>query len=192
MVSAGSGQRRARQTAQAQGDVTQVAGDMHVHSAPVRGPSVEWPVWVGDVPRPAAAFQPRTQVRKKVKAARDGGRDAVLSGPGGVGKSQLAAALARELRDQERSGEAGLDVLVWVRAASTDQIVSAYAEAAGRLQLPGAVPDDEDAAARLFLRWLAATGRRWLVVLDDISDPAAVRQWWPDSGAGRGWVLATS
>ncbi|WP_344599441.1 tetratricopeptide repeat protein [Streptomyces glaucus] len=165
---------------------------MHVYPAPVRGSSAEWPVWVGDVPRPAAAFQPRTQVRKKVKAARGEGRDVVLSGLGGVGKSQLAASLARELRDQERSGEAGLDVLVWVRATSIDQVISAYAEAAGRLQLPGAVPDDEDEAARRFLRWLAATGRRWLVVLDDISDPVAVRQWWPDSGSGRGWVLATS
>ncbi|WP_437017887.1 tetratricopeptide repeat protein [Streptomyces sp. enrichment culture] len=165
---------------------------MHVHPAPVRGPSVEWPVWVGDVPRPAAAFQPRTQARKKVKAARDEGRDVVLSGLGGVGKSQLAASLARELRDQERSGEAGLDVLVWVRATSIDQVISAYAEAAGRLQLPGAVPDDEDEAARRFLRWLVATERRWLVVLDDISDPGWLREWWPDSGSGRGWVLATS
>jgi tetratricopeptide (TPR) repeat protein len=52
--------------------------------------------------------------------------------------------------------------------------------------------DDEDGAARLFLRWLTATEQRWLVVLDDVTDPAAVREWWPDSGAGRGWVLATS
>ncbi|MFF8448870.1 tetratricopeptide repeat protein, partial [Streptomyces leeuwenhoekii] len=165
---------------------------MHVHATPVQGSSVEWPVWVGDVPRPAAAFQPRTQVRKKVEAARGGGRDVVLSGLGGVGKSQLAASLAREVRDQERSGEAGLDVLVWVRATSIDQVISAYAEAAGRLQLSGAVPDDEEAAARSFLRWLAATERRWLVVLDDITDLAVVRQWWPDSGSGHGWVLATS
>ncbi|MEU1556570.1 tetratricopeptide repeat protein [Streptomyces scabiei] len=165
---------------------------MHVHPAPVQGPSVEWPVWVGDVPRPAAAFQPRTQVRKKAGAARNGGRDVVLSGAGGVGKSQLAASLARELRDQERTDETGLDVLVWARATGTDQIISAYAEAAGQLHLPGAPRDDEDGAARLFLRWLAATGRRWLVVLDDVADPAAVQEWWPDSGAGRGWVLATS
>ncbi|MEH0520641.1 FxSxx-COOH system tetratricopeptide repeat protein [Streptomyces stelliscabiei] len=165
---------------------------MHVHPAPVQRQSVEWPVWVGDVPRPAAAFQPRTQLRKKAGAARSGGCDVVLSGAGGVGKSQLAASLARELRDQERTGETGLDVLVWARAAGTDQIISAYAEAAGRLQLPGVSPDDEDGAARLFLRWLAATGRRWLVVLDDVADPAAVQEWWPDSGAGRGWVLATS
>ncbi|MFE1769986.1 tetratricopeptide repeat protein [Streptomyces sp. NPDC059008] len=127
-----------------------------------------------------------------MEAARGGGSDVVLSGPGGVGKSQLAASLARELRDQERSDGAGLDVLVWVRATSTDQVISAYAEAAGRLHIPGASPDDEDGAARRFLRWLAASGRRWLVVLDDVTDPAAIREWWPDSGTGRGWVLATS
>ncbi|WP_159020907.1 tetratricopeptide repeat protein, partial [Streptomyces sp. HNS054] len=181
-----------RQQAQAHGDVTQVAGDLHVHPAPVQGPSVEWPVWVGDVPRRAAAFQPRTQVQKKIKAARGRSSDVVLSGAGGVGKSQLAASLARELRDQERSSGAGLGVLVWVRATVTDQVISAYAKAAERLYLPGASPDDEEGAARLFLRWLAATEQRWLVVLDDITDPVSVREWWPDSGAGRGWVLATS
>ncbi|MCP9958087.1 FxSxx-COOH system tetratricopeptide repeat protein [Streptomyces sudanensis] len=132
------------------------------------------------------------QVRKKVEVARGEGSDVVLSGAGGVGKSQLAAVLARELRDQERSGEAGLDVLVWVRATTADQVVSAYAEAADRLCLPGAVADDEEAAARLFVRWLAATDRRWLVVLDDLTDLAALREWWPDSGSGRGWVLATT
>ncbi|MET8831767.1 tetratricopeptide repeat protein [Streptomyces sp. NPDC004610] len=195
MAMGGSGERRARQGARAGRDVTQVAGDLHMHPAPEPGPSVEWPVWVGDVPRRAAAFQPRTAVRKKVESARGRGADVVLSGTGGVGKSQLAATLARESRDAERAEGAegtGLDVLVWVRATSTDQVISAYAEAAGRLQLPGLSPDDDDSAARLLLRWLAATERRWLVVLDDIDDPADVRDWWPDSGGGRGWVVATS
>ncbi|MEV7974925.1 tetratricopeptide repeat protein [Streptomyces sp. NPDC086519] len=165
---------------------------MHVYAPPVPGASVQWPVWVGDVPRLAAAFQPRTAIRDQADGARREGRDVVLSGAGGVGKSQLAAFLARQLRDQEHTEGAGLDVLVWARATSLDQIVTAYAEAAGQLHLPGADPDDEGGAARLFVRWLTATRRRWLVVLDDLTDPAPLEEWWPDSGAGNGWVLATT
>jgi len=188
----GSGRRRTGQQARAQRDVTQVAGDMHVYPPPVPGPLVQWPVWVGNVPRLAAAFQPRTAVRDQAGEARREGRDVVLSGAGGVGKSQLAASLARQLRDQEHTTGAGLDVLVWVRATSPDQIVTAYAEAAGQLRLSGAGPEDEGGAARRFMRWLAATRRRWLVVLDDLTDPAPLEGWWPDSGAGSGWVLATT
>ncbi|MGI5197053.1 tetratricopeptide repeat protein [Streptomyces sp. CA-288835] len=187
-----SGQRRTRQQARAEGDVTQVAGDMHVYPPPVPGPSVEWPVWVGSVPRLAAAFQPRTAVRERAEEARSGGSEVVLSGAGGVGKSQLAASLARDARDRERSGGTGLDVLVWARATDPDQIITAYAEAAEQLCLPGVSRDDSTAAARAFLRWLEATGRSWLVVLDDITDPLKVEAWWPDSGARNGWVLATT
>ncbi|MGY5051140.1 tetratricopeptide repeat protein, partial [Streptomyces sp. 900105755] len=165
---------------------------MHVYPPPAPGRSVQWPVWVGDVPRLAAAFQPRTAIRDQADAARREGRDVVLSGAGGVGKSQLAASLARQLRDQEHTTGAGLDVLVWARATSPDQIITAYAEAAGQLHLPGADQEDEDGAARLFVRWLTATQRRWLVVLDDLADPAPLEEWWPDSGAGNGWVLATT
>ncbi|WP_333775871.1 tetratricopeptide repeat protein, partial [Streptomyces sp. IBSBF 3136] len=154
--------------------------------------SVQWPVWVGDVPRLAAAFQPRTAIRDHADGARREGRDVVLSGAGGVGKSQLAASLARQLRDQEHTRGAGLDVLVWARATGPDQIITAYAEAAGQLHLPGADQEDEGGAARLFVRWLAATRRRWLVVLDDVTDPAPLGEWWPDSGTGNGWVLATT
>ncbi|MFF4888134.1 tetratricopeptide repeat protein, partial [Streptomyces nigra] len=109
-----------------------------------------------------------------------------------MGKSQLAASLARYLRDQEHTPSAGLDVLVWARATGPDQIITAYAEAAGQLHLSGADQEDEDGAARLFVRWLAATRRRWLVVLDDLTDPAPLEEWWPDSGTGNGWVLATT
>ncbi|MGY5120991.1 tetratricopeptide repeat protein, partial [Streptomyces sp. 900105755] len=165
---------------------------MHVYPPPAPGRSVQWPVWVGDVPRLAAAFQPRTAIRDHADGARREGRDVVLSGAGGVGKSQLAASLARQLRDQEHTTGAGLDVLVWARATSPDQIITAYAEAAGQLHLPGADHEDEGGAARLFVRWLAATRRRWLVVLDDLTDPAPLEEWWPDSGTGNGWVLATT
>ncbi|WP_199552392.1 hypothetical protein, partial [Streptomyces sp. N35] len=58
------------------------------------------------------------------------------------------------------------------------QTTPAQAEAGGRLRLPGSTPDDSAGAAQAFLAWLAATERRWLVVLDDISDPAAADAWW--------------
>ncbi|MFJ5157526.1 hypothetical protein ACIQCF_39760 [Streptomyces sp. NPDC088353] len=31
-----------------------------------------------------------------------------------------------------------------------------------------------------------------MVVLDDITDPAAVESWWPNSPRGKGWTLATT
>ncbi|MFD9460343.1 NB-ARC domain-containing protein [Streptomyces sp. NPDC060027] len=127
----------------------------------------------------------------KAEAARSGGSEIVLSGAGGMGKSQLAASLARDLRDQERSDRAGLDVLVWAKATEPDQVITVYAEAAERLQLPGGSSSDSPAAARVFLKWLETTGRRWLVVLDDITDPEAIEPWWPD-GCGNGWALATT
>ena len=116
----------------------------------------------------------------------------VLVGNGGVGKSQLAAALARELRDEERSEGRGLDVLVWVKASEPDQIITTYAEAAERLHLPDGTSDDSASAAEAFLAWLAATRQRWLVVLDDIADPAAADKWWPDGSPRNGRVLATT
>ncbi|MEV6696612.1 tetratricopeptide repeat protein [Streptomyces sp. NPDC051453] len=116
----------------------------------------------------------------------------MLVGNGGVGKSQLAASLARELRDEERSGERGLDVLVWVKATEPDQIITTYAEAAERLQLPGSTSDDSGSVAEAFMAWLAATERRWLVVLDDITDPGMADRWWPDGNARKGRVLATT
>ncbi|OXY95470.1 FxSxx-COOH system tetratricopeptide repeat protein [Streptomyces diastatochromogenes] len=189
-------QRRTRQSARTQGNITQITGDVNVQVPPVREPEAEWPIWVGTVPRLAAAFQPRAQAREAVTQARSAGGSVVLSqvlaGDGGVGKSQLAAALARELRDQERSQYSGLDLLVWANATEPDQIITAYADAADRLGLPGAAPGDVAAAAKAFLAWLPATERRWLIVLDDITDPEAVDPWWPDGSHRNGWVLATT
>ncbi|MFK4224163.1 tetratricopeptide repeat protein, partial [Streptomyces sp. NPDC019890] len=167
---------------------------MYVHVPP--GPGVEWPVRVGRVPQLAAAFQPRTDVRDAVAQARAEGSGVVLSqvlaGDGGVGKSQLAASIARELRDQERSEGGGLDLLLWVNATEPDRIIAAYAQTAKRLKLPGGASDDSVAAAGVFLDWLAATERRWLIVLDDITDPEAIDAWWPDGSHRNGWVLATT
>ncbi|MFK0172596.1 tetratricopeptide repeat protein [Streptomyces sp. NPDC090306] len=155
---------------------------------------VTWPVEAGPVPALASAFQPRGAVRKEIDAAwQDGGTvvltqkmTQVLSGGGGVGKTQMAAAYAAEAL------RGGADVVVWAPAAETQQVITQYAQAAGLLALPGATGEDPEADARLLLRWLAHTRCRWLVVLDDINDPAGVEPWWPVSRTDLGRVLATT
>jgi DNA-binding SARP family transcriptional activator len=146
-------------------------------AAPLRRRTAVWPHRVGIVPPPADGFQDRG-------IALGTGRTQVVSGLGGVGKTQLAAHVARRMWQEH-----DLDLLVWVTAASRDAVVSAYAQASADLRLG---PDEApEAAAVRFLAWLAATDRRWLVVLDDVALPADVRGLWPpDQPAGR--TIATT
>ncbi|MFE1908697.1 tetratricopeptide repeat protein [Streptomyces gardneri] len=159
-------------------------------AAPSGADAVGWPLEVGAVPALASAFQPRTGLRERIDAVREEGGTAVLtqvlSGGGGVGKSQLAASYAGQA-----AGE-GVDLVVWAPAAELQQVVTRFAEAGVRVAAPGVTGTDPEADARAFLAWLATTSRRWLVVLDDITDPGAVEGWWPVSRTGSGWVLATT
>ncbi|WP_338683688.1 tetratricopeptide repeat protein [Streptomyces acidiscabies] len=164
--------------------------EQHIHHTPATHASVSWPVEIGAVPALASAFQPRSTVRRAIDAARANSATVVLtqvlSGGGGVGKTQLAAACATEALHE------GTDLVVWVPAAEVQQVITQYAQAAARLLLPGATGQDPQSDARLLLEWLATTPRQWLVVLDDITDPAALSPWWPASRTTAGWVLATT
>ncbi|MEU9063971.1 tetratricopeptide repeat protein [Streptomyces sp. NPDC048430] len=155
------------------GDITTV----HVHG---REP-VPWPHQVGVLPREAAAFQGRDETNQLRAAVTNCGIAVlcqVLRGTGGVGKTQLAAHYAR----QAWTGDE-LDVLVWVSASSRPAIVSAFAQAAD--ELLALESGDPERSARAFLRWLEPKPPgsepvcRWLVVLDDVADPADVTGLWP-------------
>lgn len=127
-------------------------------------PAVELPYRAGVVPLRAAAFQ----ARDVAFAA----QTIVLSGLGGVGKTQLAADYA------ERTWAAGeLDLLIWVTAGSREAIVSTYARVA--TSLTGIESSDPEQGARRLLEWLAATSTRWLVVLDDLASPKHISDLWP-------------
>jgi hypothetical protein len=109
----------------------------------------------------------------------------VVAGDGGTGKTQLAAAAFRAALADSRP----VELAVWVTAVSRAAVVSAYTEAYADTHPRAGGGDAEDQAGR-FLGWLAGTGRRWLVVLDDLADPAAAAGLWPEGPAGR--VLVTT
>nr|WP_245675676.1 tetratricopeptide repeat protein [Micromonospora halophytica] len=152
-----------------------------VHQRP-RTP-VTWPLRVGDLPREADFFQARAALTE-LGSAPD--RVRIVTGMGGVGKSQLAARYARQRWD---AGE--LDLLVWVPAGRAEWIQSAYANA--WLDIDDAAPGmDLAEAATRFLRWLSEDhGKRWLIVLDDVTHPSDLSALWPPSTPLGQTVLTT-
>jgi hypothetical protein len=160
-------------------------------NAPPRRP-VSWPHQVGVVPRQADGFQQRealTQLELSLPDEHTTAPGHLLIGMGGVGKTQVAAHYAR------RAQQAGaVDLLVWVDASTRAAVVDRYAQAAAWVM---ATPyaDAEQAAAE-FLAWLEPKAGqtvqcRWLVVLDDVVNPADLRGLWPPaSPAGR--ILVTT
>ncbi|MBB4966463.1 tetratricopeptide repeat protein [Saccharothrix violaceirubra] len=146
--------------------------DMIVHEAP----RVAWPVRVGAPPPAARHHRDRDVVLEP-------GRDVVLTGLGGVGKTQVAARFAASVWT-----DSSVDLAVWVTAVSRDAVVTAFAEAARRVSCcrDDCPPDD---AAEAFRAWLVSCGLRWVVVLDDVRDPHDLRGLRPPSS---GWTVITT
>ncbi|WP_326763806.1 NB-ARC domain-containing protein [Streptomyces sp. NBC_01591] len=161
-----------------------------VQQAAPRAPFA-WPHQVGVLPPRAQSLQHRAEVDQLRAAVNRGGTEVltqVLTGAGGVGKTQLAADCARTAWD---NGE--VDVLVWISASSRSAITAGYAQAG--VEILAADPGDPEQAARSFLAWLEPKADqkpcRWLVVLDDVAEPADMRGWWPPTSR-HGRALVTT
>lgn len=138
-----------------------------------------WPRRFGVVPPLAHCHQRRAAIAELTPDV----RTCVLSGLGGVGKTQIAAEHAHR-----RWANGELDLLIWITAESRAAIQSGYAAAAG---LAGFRSNDADQDARRLLAWLAETTIRWLVVLDDVANVADVRELWPPT-TDTGQVVVTT
>ncbi|MGX1542437.1 FxSxx-COOH system tetratricopeptide repeat protein [Streptomyces adustus] len=153
------------------------------------------PHQVGVIPPRAGSFQARAEADRLHRALGRGevavlvGQDAVggdvLVGMGGVGKTQLAADYARAVW---QAGE--VDVLVWITAANATVAASGYVQAG--VEILGADPEQ---AAQAFLAWLEPRPHkrpvRWLVVLDDVTEPGGLRGLWPPASP-HGRTLVTT
>ena len=164
-----------------------------------------WPIWSGAVPALAEGFSARPETSPGLAAALPAGAAVALvpdraaapaTRPGRLappdtqdwlrssGKTQLAAAFAESLW---QSG--GVDLLVWIEATSRASVLSGYAAATAAVTGRDQASSCESVAAQ-FLSWLGETSHSWLVVFDDLSDPADLDGLWPSGPAGR--VLVTS
>ncbi|WP_282797579.1 tetratricopeptide repeat protein [Streptomyces sp. CC224B] len=183
--------------ATATGGATAVTGYVHSLTVQQRPPQepAPWPHQVGVIPPAARSYQHRAESHS-LRATADGGGTTVLTqlltGMGGVGKTQLAADYARAAWS-DTSTEGGLDVLVWIAASDRSSIVTGYAQAG--IELCRADPSDLEQAARSFLAWLtpkaAAKPCRWLIVLDDVTDPDDLKGLWPPTSL-HGRTLVTT
>ncbi|MBE8475590.1 tetratricopeptide repeat protein [Streptomyces sp. 3R004] len=164
---------------------TAISGYVHeltVHQRLPQNPA-PWPHQVGVIPSAARSFQYRAESHRLRTQVEDGGTTVLtqlLTGMGGVGKTQLAADYARAAWE-DTSATGGLDVLVWITASTRSPIITGYAQAG--VELCRADPGDAEQAARSFLAWLTpkagAKPCRWLIVLDDVTDPNDLKGLWP-------------
>jgi len=155
---------------------------------------VAWPVVSGPVPPLADFYIPRTESGLALADSLKTGETVVLvtaddaasalGAMGGTGKTQLALAVALTLADQR-----AVDVLVWVNASSRDAVLTGYAQALIEAGEPNPYEGPQVAASH-FTAWLAGTARPWLVVLDDLTDPAVLEGLWPWGPNGR--VIVTT
>jgi tetratricopeptide (TPR) repeat protein len=156
-----------------------------------RPPSpVAWPILSGLMPPFADFYIPRTESGLTPAGGLHPGETVVLvtadeaaralGAMGGTGKTQLAAAVAQTLWDRRE-----VELVVWVTASSRDGVLTSYAQALGDVGMIPGMPGGPSAAASHFLAWLASAARPWLVVLDDVTDPADLEGLWPWGPSGR-------
>jgi tetratricopeptide (TPR) repeat protein len=125
------------------------------------------------------------EVHARLTAPEAERRRVVLTGLGGMGKTQLAVEYAYRQR-------ADYDMVWWVRSQQPTSLLGDYAALAGQPPLAALRPPEDapqEASAAAVRDWLERH-RRWLLVFDNVEEPPAVAELLPRSGTGH--VLLTT
>jgi tetratricopeptide (TPR) repeat protein len=140
-------------------------------------------VVVGDTPRQPPGFQLRPHLMAQLN--RPGRGVSVLTGPEGVGKTQLAAAYARAKLEE------GWRLVAWVNAGDSGSLLAGLASVADAAGLADNLEWDSADAGFVVRSWLEADGDRRLLVFDDAEDHDALRPFIPAGGAARVLITTT-
>jgi hypothetical protein len=126
------------------------------------------------------------EIHTRLTALEAARRRVVLTGLGGVGKTQLAVEYCYRQR-------ADYELVWWVRSEQRTSLLGDYGALAGQPPLAADPRLAEDMAregiAGGVRQWLERH-RRWLLVLDNVEDPAVVAELLPRNGTGH--VVITS
>ncbi|WP_404867775.1 hypothetical protein ACI1MP_04585 [Kitasatospora griseola] len=166
--------------------VGELRGDLNYTLQEAAPGPVEWPLAIGRPPTPEPFALSRDEVGKELAKALTAHRSVLLSGPGGVGKSHVAAAHAL------RATADGTALLVlWADATDGTSLATSFAHAAWKV-LPRRKPTGLEADSEAFLEWFRTPGPSALVVLDNLSDPALLAHLLPHSTADDRRVVITT
>jgi hypothetical protein len=134
---------------------------------------------VGEIPQEAMAFDQRHELQDMLTAnyaapvhMPDASNVSVIVGMRGVGKSQLASAIARKrLAD-------GWSAVAWVNAEDMGQLTLGLHHLAVELRLSSEDSDPYESAMRV-RHWLEADADKFLLVLDNAADADILRHFVP-------------